>query len=74
MACLKFWFCVMLFLVSVTCSEARALESFPNKRRQALIQTATEIIRVSMRKHELNNGGFEKPNRLSPGGPDPKHH
>ncbi|WOH05895.1 hypothetical protein DCAR_0625318 [Daucus carota subsp. sativus] len=74
MAGLRFWFCVVFFLVLVTCSEARPLESFPRKRKQALIETGTEIIRVSMRKHESNKGGFYETNRLSPGGPDPKHH
>lgn len=74
MAGLRVWFCLILILVSVTCSEARPLESFPNKRKQALIKTATEIIRVSMRKHQLEIGEFDMPNRVSPGGPDPKHH
>ncbi|KAI8552486.1 hypothetical protein RHMOL_Rhmol06G0270200 [Rhododendron molle] len=52
-------------------SEARGPVSFSRKTKRSLIEIAEEIFKV--RRLNIVESQFEF-NRLSPGGPDPKHH
>ncbi|KAF7141241.1 hypothetical protein RHSIM_Rhsim06G0204900 [Rhododendron simsii] len=52
-------------------SEARGPVSLSRKTKRSLIESAKEIFKV--RKLDVVQSQFDF-NRLSPGGPDPKHH
>ncbi|PON98403.1 CLAVATA3/ESR (CLE)-related protein [Trema orientale] len=69
-------FCLCLFLVIFlfsTTSHARSPAIFSSKggRVVSLLEAAKQIVEASIQ----NNGGKPfQPTRLSPGGPDPRHH
>ncbi|KAK4342096.1 hypothetical protein RND71_037912 [Anisodus tanguticus] len=71
MASFRFWFCFFVILLSCLGSESRPLEAFTEKRREMVMKIAREIIRE--RLHKARPIKYDV-NRVSPGGPDPKHH
>ncbi|KAK4363971.1 hypothetical protein RND71_015329 [Anisodus tanguticus] len=69
MASFRFWLCLILILLSCLRSESRPLEPSSQRRREAMMETAREIL-----KERLIHSVKYDVNRYSPGGPDPKHH
>lgn len=77
MAKLKFWLCLFLICVSLSrLSASRPLQlRFPNtdgSKRGRMMREAEEVLKANMKK--LMERGFNESMRLSPGGPDPRHH
>uniref|UniRef100_A0A1J3J328 CLAVATA3/ESR (CLE)-related protein 1 n=1 Tax=Noccaea caerulescens TaxID=107243 RepID=A0A1J3J328_NOCCA len=77
MAKLKFWLCLFLICVSLSrLSASRPLQlRFPNadgSKRGRMMREAEEVLKANMEK--LMERGFNESMRLSPGGPDPRHH
>ncbi|KAL0801707.1 hypothetical protein Bca101_056883 [Brassica carinata] len=77
MANLKVWLCLFLICVSLSRSSA----SRPLKQRFAntvgikqgrMMREAEKVLKANMEK--LMERGFNDSMRLSPGGPDPRHH
>lgn len=68
----RFWVCLLLVLVAGLGCETRVLHPSPLvKKKGVLMEQAQEIIKatISARLHVEYNV-----DRISPGGPDPKHH
>ncbi|KAK4344569.1 hypothetical protein RND71_034745 [Anisodus tanguticus] len=67
---IRFWLCFILILLSCHRSESRPLEPSTQRRREMMMmETAREIIKERLRhaiKYDVK--------RLSPRGPNPKHH
>ncbi|XP_060198172.1 uncharacterized protein LOC132627088 [Lycium barbarum] len=53
MASFRFWFCLILVLLSCPRSESRPLEPSSQKRRETMMETAREIIKERLR-HAIN--------------------
>lgn len=69
---LRLWFFIYLVLLSVRVSETRIIT---RNNVGTLIERAREILEVSTQKHDMVELKQRyNTNRLSPGGPDPKHH
>ncbi|PQQ03346.1 hypothetical protein Pyn_29315 [Prunus yedoensis var. nudiflora] len=72
------WFALMLLLLLST-SETRPLNPRLEKKNNltssghTLAGSARELLNVWLRKQEANQT-HHKPQRTSPGGPDPQHH
>jgi hypothetical protein len=76
MACVRFYLCVMLILLSFAQSETRPLD--PSAVRRNLIRTIralgeTETYNVKQGNEGMIGGRFSS-KRVSPGGPDAQHH
>lgn len=79
MASFKFLMC-LLFLICVSSlswsSASRPLQQrFVNEdgsRRGRMMREAEKVLKANMEK--LKERGFNESMRLSPGGPDPRHH
>ncbi|KAL4603636.1 hypothetical protein ACB092_10G138800 [Castanea dentata] len=72
MPALKFWLCLFLVLALFSSSETRSHRPFLNKSNRALMEIAKQVLKVSI-KRQSGLMSFE-PDRLSPAGPDPRHH
>lgn len=71
MAALKFLLCLFLVFTCFPSSETRPPTPFFNKSDRPLIEIAKEVFKASIATKAAQS--FE-PKRLSPGGPDPRHH
>jgi len=76
MACVRFYLCVMLILLSFAQSETRPLD--PSAVRRNLIRTIralgeTETYNVKQGNEGMISRRFSS-KRVSPGGPDAQHH
>ncbi|VVA95124.1 unnamed protein product [Arabis nemorensis] len=77
MAKLKFWLCLLLICISLSrLSASRPLQQWlPNAsgiKRGRMMREAEKVLKANMEK--LVESGFNESMRLSPGGPDPRHH
>ncbi|KAM1213463.1 hypothetical protein ACFX13_004969 [Malus domestica] len=76
----RFCACCVLMLLLFSSAEARLLNPSGEKRNvtgssQALAGSARELLNVWLRKlDEEEQQTVYNPKRLSPGGPDPRHH
>lgn len=69
---LRLWFFLCLVLLSIRVSETRILYE---NNGGAMMERAREILQVSTKKHDMVELSRRyDTDRLSPGGPDPKHH
>ncbi|ESW25699.1 hypothetical protein PHAVU_003G057900 [Phaseolus vulgaris] len=75
MAVLKMWLCIILVLCSfVAISEQRSLpSSFESRTTKSDFTLDADGIVIGF-KHKATENIKHKLNRLSPSGPDPKHH
>ncbi|XP_019083079.1 PREDICTED: CLAVATA3/ESR (CLE)-related protein 1-like [Camelina sativa] len=77
MANSKLWLCLFLICVSLSISSAsRPLQQrslyVDGMKRGRMMREAEKVLKASMEK--LMERGFNESMRLSPGGPDPRHH
>ncbi|KAL6283500.1 hypothetical protein ACE6H2_014429 [Prunus campanulata] len=75
MASLKFWFCLLLVLLSFSSSDqarplAPLLDNSNNK--EAMMESAKQVLEASIERQV--GKPLETSNRVSPGGPDSRHH
>ncbi|KAJ0255688.1 CLAVATA3/ESR [Hirschfeldia incana] len=74
---MKVWLCLFLICVSLSRSSAsRPLQQRVAKAdgvtRGRMMREAEKVLKANMEK--LMERGFNESMRLSPGGPDPRHH
>lgn len=74
MAALKFYLCFFLVLVSFSSSETRSTNVYLTKGNQPLLESANKnkVFKASIGRQV--GRPFINSNRVSPGGPDPRHH
>ncbi|KAI4333596.1 hypothetical protein L6164_018380 [Bauhinia variegata] len=67
--------CLFLLFTAILMCETRPLPApFSNgKENSPLMERAKQVLEESIRRQQLLGTQY-KPNRLSPGGPDPHHH
>jgi uncharacterized membrane protein len=68
---LLLFFVLIMLLFSMF--ETRSIDHVAHRRDRSLIESSKEMVKESMVRHEMT-GGFNECFRLSPGGPDPRHH
>ncbi|KAJ0229242.1 CLAVATA3/ESR [Hirschfeldia incana] len=69
----KFLMCLFLICVSLSWSSAsRPFANADGSRRGRMMREAEKVLKANMEK--LMERGFNDSMRLSPGGPDPRHH
>ncbi|PHT77078.1 hypothetical protein T459_20600 [Capsicum annuum] len=71
MASFRFWLCFFIIFLSCIGSESRPLEAFSGERKETMMEIARDILRERLLKARSIKYDV---NRISPGGPDPKHH
>ncbi|XP_030525308.1 CLAVATA3/ESR (CLE)-related protein 1 [Rhodamnia argentea] len=69
MASLRFWLCLVMFLLVVSRNEARTPKALPNDGGSAMMESAKQVLKGFMQKKEETDS-----KRVAPGGPDPHHH
>ncbi|TKY59178.1 hypothetical protein E2542_SST16258 [Spatholobus suberectus] len=75
MALLRFWLCTILVLWSVVVSEPRSLpSSFESHSTESHFPLGADGIFIVVSGLKGMDNVKHNPNRLSPSGPDPKHH
>ncbi|CAG7904483.1 hypothetical protein BRARA_G03287 [Brassica rapa] len=73
MANMKVWLCLFLICVSWSrLSASRPLTNADGNKRGRMMREAEKVLKANMEK--LKERGFNESMRLSPGGPDPRHH
>jgi len=75
MASLKHLCLVLFFTSMLVCHDARPLpSSLPStNENHAFLESAKTVLKEIIKRKQLLGTQY-KPNRLSPGGPDPHHH
>uniref|UniRef100_M1B8U9 Uncharacterized protein n=1 Tax=Solanum tuberosum TaxID=4113 RepID=M1B8U9_SOLTU len=65
------WFIIIILLSYCLSLESRPLETLLPRKRSTLMETAQEILRERLQRKDAFKYHV---NRLSPDGPDPRHH
>lgn len=77
MANLKIWLCLVLLFLAFSTSETRHLDHQPYLGRKNLARMVQELNEKSKQlfgdDSDVTGSPYES-KRISPGGPDPKHH
>ncbi|KAI3427608.1 uncharacterized protein J3R85_009456 [Psidium guajava] len=73
MASLRFWLCIVMFLLVFSFIEARMPKALSNDGGSATMESAKQVLKGYMQKMEDMDWHIDS-KRAAPGGPDPHHH
>ncbi|KAK9688801.1 hypothetical protein RND81_09G011900 [Saponaria officinalis] len=76
MGALRFWLCLVLLVLVISCSDSRPLPPTLSIKGddKSIMEHAEKIIKARMQDNVASRSLYDVFDRYSPGGPDPHHH